>query len=263
VISRSGHLGDLAGPGASFAGLGLGGLAVGSFPMPARRRFREHRHRWHQLAWAAAGVVTVETPGRTWVLPPVRALWIPAGVPHATSAHDSAMMRSPYLWPEACPVGWNEPTVINVPPLLRELIVHLATPKLPNSARARAEAVVYDLLEPVEITTIEVPMPADGRARRVAEALVADPRDGRTLDAWGREVGASSRTLARLFDAETGLSFGRWRTQARMRASLELLADGVPVTTVARRVGYETPSAFVAVFRRSFGVSPRMYFRDS
>jgi AraC-like DNA-binding protein len=66
-----------------------------------------------------------------------------------------------------------------------------------------------------------------------------------------------------LFDAETGMSFGRWRTQARMRAALELLAEGAPVTTVARRVGYVTPSAFVAVFRRAFGVSPRMYFRNT
>ncbi|MFG1999119.1 helix-turn-helix domain-containing protein [Spirillospora sp. NPDC048911] len=257
-MSRSGHSGDLAGPDGSFAGVGLGGLAIGGFATPVRQG---HRHRWHQLAWAAEGVVTIGTPGRTWVLPPVRALWIPAGVPHTTAAHD--VVWSPYLRPEASPVDWNEPTVVDVPPLLRELIVHLASPKLANDARARAEAVVYDLLEPVEVTTIEVPMPADERARRLAEALLADPADGRTLDAWGREVGASSRTLARLFDAETGMSFGRWRTLARMRAALELLAEGVPVTTVARRVGYVTPSAFVAVFRRAFGVSPRMYFRNA
>lgn len=238
------------------------GVVVGSFPMAARAKFELHRHRWHQLAWASEGVVVVETPGGTWVLPPTRALWIPGGVPHTTGAQDSAVLRSPYLRPETCPAGWAEPTVINVPPLLRELIVHLADPALPDAARARAEPVVYDLLEPVAPTRpVNVPLPADERALRVARALIADPADGRTLEAWGREVGASGRTLARIFLTETGLSFGRWRVQVRLVAALGHLAAGVPVTTVAHRVGYGTPSAFGAVFRRAFGESPASYFR--
>ncbi|TDD90489.1 AraC family transcriptional regulator [Actinomadura rubrisoli] len=233
---------------------------VGSFPMPSRRRFATHEHPWHQLAWAAEGVLLVETGEGLWVLPPIRALWIPAGVPHATAAHGSAVMRSPYLRPGTCPLDWSAPTVVAVPPLLRELIVHLAAPGLAEDARARAEAVLCDLVEPVDAVAVTVPLPSDGRGRRVAEALLDDPADPRTLEAWGREAGASGRTLARIFTAETGMSFGSWRTQARLRAALALLAEGVPVTAVAHRVGYGTPSAFVAVFRRSFGVSPARYF---
>ncbi|WP_242885131.1 helix-turn-helix transcriptional regulator [Actinomadura litoris] len=138
--------------------------------------------------------------------------------------------------------------------------MHLAGSRPSGDARDRAEAVLCDLVEPVDAGPVPLPLPSDGRARHVAEALLADPSDGRTLDAWGRDAGASGRTLARLFLAETGMSFGRWRTQARLRAALRLLAEGLPVAAVAGRVGYGTPSAFVAVFRRAFGMSPARYF---
>jgi AraC-like DNA-binding protein len=238
-----------------------GAILVVSFAGSTRRTFDRHVHDWHQVAWAARGVVTVEAPGGTWILPTTRALWIPAGIPHVTTAYGT--LSSPYFRPETCPIDWAEPTVINVPPLLRELIVRLADPSLSGDARARTEAVVADLLEPVRTTAIEVPLPSDDRAHRVAEALLADPADDRSLDAWGRTVGASGRTLTRVFEAETGMGFARWRTQARLRAAVELLAEGVPVTTVAHRVGYATPSAFVSVFRRSLGVSPGSYFTSS
>ncbi|MUN42383.1 AraC family transcriptional regulator [Actinomadura litoris] len=261
-MSRSGQAAAAPGrdAGPRFPSTSDASLMVGSFAMPSRWRFGTHTHPWHQLAWAAEGVLTVETGEGLWVLPPVRALWIPAGVPHATAAHRSSVMRSPYLRPDACPVRWSAPTVVHVPPLLRELIVHLAGSRASGDARVRAEAVLCDLVEPVDAGPVLLPLPSDGRARRVAEALLADPSDGRTLDAWGRAAGASGRTLARLFLAETGMSFGRWRTQARLRAALRLLAEGLPVAAVAGRVGYGTPSAFVAVFRRAFGVSPARYF---
>jgi AraC-like DNA-binding protein len=147
-----------------------------------------------------------------------------------------------------------------VTPLLRELIGHLEQ-DLTTTERRRAEAVLFDLLEPVRAATIDVRVPVDPRACDVADALFADPADGRTLAQWGRAVGASSRTLARAFLAETGLSFGRWRTLVRLQASLRYLADGMPVTVVAGRVGYRTPSAFVAAFRAHTGVTPGRYFQ--
>ncbi|MFC6878703.1 MULTISPECIES: AraC family transcriptional regulator [Actinomadura] len=265
MMSRSGQTGEAEARDAFALHEPGGALIIGSFAMPSWRSFGRHEHDWHQIAWAAEGVLLVEAAGATWVLPPPRALWIPAGVPHATSAHVPAKMRSPYLRPDACPVDWTEPTVINVSPLLRQLILYLADPGLDDGARVRGEAVVHDLVEPAAVGTagVAVPMPADARALRVAEALLADPADGRTLDAWGRLVGASGRTLARTFEAETGMSFGRWRTQVRMRAALGHLAEGLPVTSVAHRVGYVTPSAFVAVFRRAFGVSPARYFQSA
>jgi len=106
-----------------------------------------------------------------------------------------------------------------------------------------------------------VRMPTDDRAKRVADGIAADPADGRTLAEWGHAVGASERTLARAFLAETGVSFGRWRTLLRVQTALHALADGAPVGNVARRVGYESDSAFVQAFRRETGVTPTAYFR--
>jgi AraC-like DNA-binding protein len=154
---------------------------------------------------------------------------------------------------------WVRPTVVAVGPLLAELIRHLADLTLPTAPRRRAEAVLRDLLVPVPVSTIHVPA-VSKRLALIAQSLTDDPADDRDLAAWGRLVGASSRTLARAFVAETGMTFGAWRTQVRLLASLPLLAAGMPVATVARRVGYATPSAFVAAFRRVTNTTPGAYF---
>jgi len=116
-------------------------------------------------------------------------------------------------------------------------------------------------LTPVPVTTIQVRLPSGEPARRVARALRANPSDRRTLEQWGREVGASGRTLARAFVTGSGVPFGRWRTLLRLQAALPMLAAGEPVSRVASRVGYDTPSAFVAAFRRETGMTPAAYFR--
>ena len=143
-------------------------------------------------------------------------------------------MRSLYIRPGLFPVSWTEtgqPTPVAASPLLAELTGYLGEPGL------------------------------DPGARRHAEALLADPADHRTLREWGREVGASERTLARAFAAEAGVPFGRWRTLLRLQAALSMLAAGEPVSRVAGRVGYDTPSAFVAAFRRETGQTPGTFFR--
>lgn len=234
-------------------------ILVGSFEMERAARFDLHTHSRHQLAWAARGVLAVSVREGTWVLPPTRALWIPAGTAHVTAAATAASLRSLYAEPAKCPIAWADPTVVVVGGLLRNLMLHLAREDLGEMARARAEAVVYDLLDPAPVAMIAIAMPSDARARTVAAALVADPADGRTLAAWARTVGASERTLARAF-ADTGLGFGAWRTQVRLKAALPLLAGGLPVATAGRRVGYATSSAFVAAFRRALGLTPGEYF---
>jgi AraC-like DNA-binding protein len=240
--------------------------------MPVGTRFDWHTHEDHQLAWAVSGVLSVLTAEATWVLPPTRALWIPAGLPHETATDGGrATMRSLYIRPGLFPVSWTEtggpravgqPVPVAASPLLAELIAYLGQPGLDAGARARAEALLADLLTPVPVTAISVRMPSAPAARRVADALQADPADRRTLREWGREVGASERTLARAFSAEAGVPFGRWRTLLRLRAALSMLAAGEPVSRVAGRVGYDTPSAFVAAFRRETGQTPGAFFRS-
>jgi len=237
-------------------------VIVVTFPMSGGRVFEWHTHVDHQLAWAASGVLTVRTDSATWVLPPSRALWIPAGLRHETLSAAAATMRTLYVRPALCPIAWPDFTPVAASALLAELIGYLEDPGLPAARRAHAEALLVDLLQPVAMTAIDVRMPADDRAMRVAQALVADPADGRTLAEWGRQVGASARTLARGFVAGTGLTFGRWRALARLQAAIPALASGEPVANVSRRVGYETPSAFVAAFRRETGMTPGAYFRS-
>lgn len=241
---------------------GNAAVVVATFPMPAGVVFDWHTHHDHQLAWAASGVLTVRTGESAWVLPPTRALWIPAGVRHETLSAGAATMRSAYVRPARCEIDWTQPTPVSASPLLAELIGYLEDPHLDPDHRSHAESVLVDLLRPVEMTAIEVRMPADDRAGKVARGIATDPADGRTLAEWGHEVGASERTLARAFLAGTGVSFGRWRTLLRVQTALAALASGQPVARVARQVGYESDSAFVQAFRRETGLTPGAYFRS-
>jgi AraC-like DNA-binding protein len=231
--------------------------------MAAGSRFEWHTHHDHQLAWAPSGVLTVVTDAATWVLPPTRALWIPAELAHETLASSGrATLRSLYVRPDLCPISWPEPRPVVATPLLAELITYLESAALDGQRRGRVEALLLDLLEPVAQASIEVRMPGEARAREVAQALAEDPADKRTLGEWGRAVGASERTLARAWLADTGVPFGRWRTLMRLQAALPALAASEPVSNVARRVGYDTTSAFVAAFRRETGTTPAAYFHD-
>lgn len=189
-------------------------IGVWRFDMHLGKRFSEHDHAEHQLVWAPDGLLTVEIGDQFWILPPSLALWVPAGTVHATSATKPTSMAGMYFVPEQCPVHWDEPTVIVVPPLLRALILHLEDAGLSEETRRHTEALVCDLLKPVTVTTISVPMPPDPRACEVADRLIANPADDRSVEAWADEVGASVRTLSRPFAGGTGMTFTQWRTNA-------------------------------------------------
>ncbi|MGX1806744.1 AraC family transcriptional regulator [Nocardia sp. NPDC055321] len=238
---------------------GPGTIVVGRFPLTAGEWIPPHSHTHHQLAWTRRGVLGVAIDDSHWVLPPTRALWIPAGVVHRTGTTRGATLISLYLDPARSARNWPNPTPVGVDGLLAHLITHLTRRDLPEDARMRAEAVLLDLLCPLPALPIEVPELTDPRARRVADALLADPADPRGLDAHGRDIGVSRRTLTRLFVHDTGMSFDRWRTHARLQAALPQLAEGQPVSRVAAAVGYATPSAFLAAFRRVVGTSPHRY----
>ena len=235
-------------------------MAFGAAALPAGTWFDWHRHRQHQLVWASQGVVNVDVGDGHWVLPPTRALWVPAGVRHRTGSPAAARVRGIYVNQARSPIRWSEPTLVRVSPLLRALFDHLTDAEIDSRQRARAESVVFDVAEAIEVMPLGAPLPQDDRARRVADCLVRDPANDRTLAEHGAVVGASARTLARLFVAETGLGFAQWRAQMRLAASLPLVADRMPLAGIARRVGYATPSAFVAAFHREVGVPPGRYF---
>ncbi|WP_181781304.1 helix-turn-helix transcriptional regulator [Pseudonocardia pini] len=219
-----------------------------------------HRHHQHQIAWVSEGLTTAVVEGRSWVLPPTRALFIPAHAVHDTVNRPPSALHCLYVWPHACPLDWTAPTVIGVGPLLRELLLALSGPAL-QAVEDSARTLLFGLVGAVPDPGVEVRMPTDRRARVVAETLTADPADPRSLDDWAPALGTSVSTLRRAF-ADTGTTFTDWRTQVRLRTALPLLADGVPVAGVARRVGYASLNGFVDAFRRQFGHTPAAHFRE-
>lgn len=235
-------------------------MVFGAGRLPAGHWFAWHDHPQHQIVWAARGVLAVNVQDWHWILPPTRGLWVPAGTVHRTGASGETDMRGIFLEPSRSTIAWRHPTMFTVSGLLRELFEHLTVGDVDAAERARAEAVVFDLMKPAEVVPIGARMPTDPRALRIAETLLATPADGRPLRDFCELASASERTLARVWVAETGLGFGRWRTQIRLAAALPLLADNAPLAGVAHRVGYATASAFIAAFRREVGISPGRYF---
>jgi len=238
-------------------------LAVGYGPGTVLER---HSHAWAQLVYASEGVMRVETGDGVWVVPSHRAVWIPAGVGHAIAMSGQVAMRTLYLAP---PLTGALPTrccVVEVSPLLRELVLH-AVARAPlrrgDPGDERLVAFLLDQLAVLPVMPLELPMPRDPRALRVATRLRVDPGATADLDHLARRAGASRRTLERLFRRETGIPLGRWRQQARLLHALPLLARGDPVTTVALEVGYESPSAFIAAFTDAFGTTPGRYHRPA
>ncbi len=117
-------------------------------------------------------------------------------------------------------------------------------------------------MRPLSVVPLHLPMPRDPRLARICARIVAEPSDETSVEEWSRSVGASERTIIRLFPEETGLTFSRWKQQARLMAAVRLLAEGKPVTDIALELGYESPSAFSAMFRRALGMTPTEYFQD-
>lgn len=151
-------------------------------------------------------------------------------------------------------------------PLLRELILYAIGQGPLHTDReehGRLIGFLIDQLRVLPVVPLELPMPRDPRALRVAERLRENPGEAVDLDSVARSAGASRRTLERLFRSETGISLGRWRQQARLLEAMRLLARGEPVTSIALEVGYESPSAFIASFSNAFGTTPGRYYREN
>jgi len=224
-----------------------------------------HQHDRSQLLYASSGVMTVTTEKGIWVVPPLRAVWVPSLTEHQIVCSGELSMRTLYIKPEATLKLPEECCVVSVPPLLRELILHAVTlPRLykPSSYEERIMNVILDLVQTLKIAPLDLPIPTDVRLKKISEKLTVNPGDNRTLEDWGKSVGATSRTLARLFRFETGMSFRQWRQQMRILESLRRLGREEQVTTVALDLGYDSPSAFIAMFKKALGKTPGQYFKE-
>jgi AraC-like DNA-binding protein/mannose-6-phosphate isomerase-like protein (cupin superfamily) len=220
-----------------------------------------HSHPRGQLIYAESGTLTTTAATGAWVAPPNRAIWIPAGESHVTRCTVNTEIRSIYVAKNALPELPTHCAVVQINPLLRELI--LAVVRLPglydeDGADGRLVRVLLDRVAALPHEPLHLPMPKSARLRAIATDLAENP--GPSLAGAAHSAAMSPRSFARHFLVETGFTFGTWQRQARLLRALELLGTGKSVGDVAFNLGYESTSAFIAMFRRSFGVTPARYF---
>ncbi|WP_253429775.1 AraC family transcriptional regulator [Pseudomonas migulae] len=229
---------------------------------PIERTRAPHRHARGQLLGARRGLLTVEAADHHWVVPATHAVWIPPDCVHGLRSHGPFQGWSVYVSAPGCAELPGQPCIIATSGLLREAVNRAATWG-EGPLDQRQERIAHLILDEVAALPAEpfgLPLPLDPRLRRIGQALADDLADNRSLAQWAQWAGLSSRTLARRFVDETGFSFSQWRQRIRLLRALELLAAEVPVTTIALELGYDNVSAFIAMFRRAFGVTPGRYF---
>jgi AraC-like DNA-binding protein len=234
--------------------------------MPQCYTVAEHQHAWGQLAYAARGIMKVEIPGASYIIPPERALWLPKETPHTVSTRFGLSFRSLYIdnqW--ALRLG-EQATAINVNPLLRELILQVTNwpESYPQSdENFRLLNVLIDQIYSAQRAPLFLKLPSDKRLVRISARLNNDPADNTSLQQWSEFIGATPRTLNRLFQKETHMGFVEWRQRLRILFSLEKVERGENIAQVAQDLGYESGSAFISMFKKHLGVSPKKYFKQS
>lgn len=240
--------------------------------LAADSHFEPHHHAWSQLAYCSTGIVQVTAEQHagtgdevTFIVPPSRAVWIAPGARHAVHVLEEAQFRTLYIDASVTPPGWSRCSVIVVSPLLRELVQALDAPGRAIS-RVREESLtglVLDEITHADIQALGVPLPhaqaGDKRLRALCEAVLRAPSQRATLAEWAAEVGASERTMARLFREELRTGYQQWRQQAILAHALPMLARGMPVSHVAASSGYASDSAFTAMFKAAMGEPPSRF----
>jgi len=223
-----------------------------------------HRHKRGQCLYAVTGVLTVNTSEGSWVVPPYRALWIPAGVTHAVHMGGLTSTRSAYVLPEvAAKAGLPvHCTVISVSPLLHALLSEAVDIPPEYELGSRDDGVMRLLVAEIArmpALPLNTPLPQDPRLASLCRALLAAPSLDVDIDSMAHKAGMSRRSFTRLFREQTGMSFSDWRHQACLMTALTRLGRGQPVTRVAMELGYGSASAFTAAFRRTLGAAPSHY----
>ena len=229
----------------------------------ADAHIEQHAHRKHQLVYAVHGVMVVKTSEGAWVVPPTRAIWMPAGTVHGIHCVGAVRMRSLFVKPGITRRLPNTLQVVGISPLLRELIQAAAAvdePYAADSREGRLMRLILDELLGVPVLPLHLPQPEDARLRAICEHLEREPDDNTTLEAWAKRLDVAAKTIQRAFVKETGMTFGQWRQQLRLLRALTLLATGQKIVDVALQLGYESPSAFATMFKRQFGQTPSQYF---
>jgi len=240
-------------------------IATLAYEYPRGYRVGEHAHGSDQLIYAVRGVMQVSSGAGVWLIPPQFGIWIPARTLHSIKMPEAVSMRTLYIrrgltgrLPATC-------TVLHIAPLLRELIVaavRLGKLRMRHRLDCALRDLLLDQLQHASPIAMSLTLPQDSRARAVAQRVIADPAGREPLAAMCESVGASVRTMQRIFRRELGSNFEYWRRQARLMKAVELLVSGRSVKESAFALGYRQPSAFVDMFRGILGATPGMWVRE-
>ena len=220
---------------------------------------KAHAHDAHQIVHALSGVMRVSAGNGTWIVPPERALWVPARTLHEIHCIGRLGLRTVYL--EGTHPSFPELVrVTGVSPLMREIMVRVAEGAAPRQVPHLA-ALLIDEIAVSSFEPLHLPQAKDERITRLGFTLLQDPADSTSLPGWADRLGLSPRTLIRRIKEETGMSFRELRRQARVLAAIERLPLGRSVTNVAMDVGFDSPSAFIQAFRAVTGKTPGHYVK--
>ncbi|WP_082221435.1 AraC family transcriptional regulator [Herbaspirillum chlorophenolicum] len=224
-----------------------------------------HSHGRGQLLGVWGGLMTLGTAAGKWLVPNVHAVWIPPGQLHWANTHGQVDGWSVYVRASACEGLPTQPTTLRLSALLREALRRLESLQETSADTMRdlLEQVVVQEVRSLPAEALNLPMPTSAPLVKIAQGLLKEPALEHSLDDWAALVNVSPRTLNRRFPVETGYSLGAWRQRARLLRALELLAEGYSVTATALELGYSNISAFIALFKRSFGVTPTQYLRGN
>ena len=225
-----------------------------------------HHHRRSQLLYGASGAVMVATAEGTWVMPPQRGMWIPAGVVHDARMLGAVRTLSLYLEPAAAVGMPDRCQVVGISPFMRSLMLQAVDLPVDYDPDSRAGALMTLLqheLRQMPVLPLALPFPAHGPLAQCCRRFLAHPTPHETIDDWSKTLGMSRRAFTRLFRREVGLSFVTWRQQACLFAALPRLFAGDPVTMIALDLGYDNPAAFTTMFKRLLGAAPRRYLQQS
>lgn len=226
----------------------------------------DHQHRRAQLIFGGTGVLALATPRGTWVMPPQRGMWIPAGVVHGVRMLGVVSTESIYVEPAAAHGMPNHCQVVGISPFLRSLIAQALDipPEYdPDSHAGALMALIQHEMRRLPELPLSLPFPAHPRLAGRCRQFLLRPAVHETIEQWMKPIGLSRRAFTRLFRRETGLSFVEWRQQACLMAALPRLVAGEPVTSVALDLGYDNPAAFTTMFKRSLGSSPKNYLKQN
>ncbi|MBS1018732.1 helix-turn-helix transcriptional regulator [Gluconobacter cerinus] len=222
----------------------------------------EHCHKDGQFIHATAGVMEIRTPMRLWLVPPQRGLWIPPCIPHALRARGKVTLRTVYIAASKVTSCLGEqPGGFMVSAFLREIILKsLSQDVIEDHPRFhRLAGVLLDELSHLTPDRLSLAMPIDKRLALACAEILSTPDINPGMGALSKQAGTSIRTLTRLAQKEFGCSLSIWRQQALVLTAVPKLIAGEPVASIADTLGYETPSAFAAMFRRIMGVTPGNY----